>query len=70
MPTTAAKHRDETIDPFDKPVDEVLHDTEILTLTARDWEAFLAVWDDIDRPRPRLEAAIRRYLSDRQRDAG
>jgi uncharacterized protein (DUF1778 family) len=30
---------------------------EALTLTLRDWEAFLAALDNADRPRPRLEAA-------------
>jgi hypothetical protein len=42
---------------------------EILTLTRRDWEAFLAALDDIDRPRPRLVEAARRYLSLRDLDA-
>ena len=42
---------------------------EILTLTARDWETFLAALDDTDRPRPRLVEAARHYLSRRERDA-
>lgn len=42
---------------------------EILTLTHRDWEAFLAGLDNTDRPRPRLEEAARRYLSQRESDA-
>lgn len=40
-----------------------------LTLTARDWEAFLEALDDADRPRPRLAAAARRYRNYRERDA-
>ena len=49
---------------------EVVAEHETLTLTPRDWEAFLAALDDTDRPRPRLEAAARQYLSQRERDAG
>lgn len=49
---------------------EVLAEHETLTLTPRDWEAFLEALDNADRPRPRLEAAARRYQSRRERDAG
>lgn len=49
---------------------EVVAEHETLTLTPRDWEAFLAALDDADRPRPRLAAAARRYRSQRERDAG
>jgi len=49
---------------------ELVAEHEALTLTPRDWEAFLAALDDADRPRPRLEAAARRYLSRREGDAG
>ena len=49
---------------------EVVAEHEVLTLTPRDWEAFLTALDDADRPRPRLEAAARRYLERRRRDAG
>ena len=49
---------------------EVVAEHETLTLTPRDWDAFLAALDDVDRPRPRLEAAVRRYKSRRERDAG
>jgi uncharacterized protein (DUF1778 family) len=49
---------------------EVLAEHEALTLSPRDWEAFLAALDDADRPRPRLAAAARRYPSRRQRDVG
>jgi uncharacterized protein (DUF1778 family) len=49
---------------------EVVAEHETLTLTPRDWEAFLAALDDADRPRPRLAAAARRYRSRRECDAG
>lgn len=44
---------------------EIVAEHETLTLTPRDWEAFLAALNDADRPRPRLEAAVRRYRSRR-----
>jgi uncharacterized protein (DUF1778 family) len=47
---------------------EVVAEHETLTLTSRDWEAFLAAVDNADRPRPRLKAAARRYLSRREHD--
>ncbi len=49
---------------------EVVAENETLTLSPRDWEAFLAALDDTDRPRPRLAAAARRYQSQRERHAG
>lgn len=49
---------------------EVVAEHETLTLTPRDWDAFLAALDDVDRPRPRLAEAARRYQSRRERDAG
>jgi uncharacterized protein (DUF1778 family) len=49
---------------------EVVAEHETLTLTPRDWDAFLAALDDVDRPRPRLTEAARRYRSRRERDAG
>ena len=49
---------------------EVVAEHETLTLTPRDWEAFLAALDNTDRPRPRLAEAARRYQSHRERDAG
>ena len=45
-------------------------EAEPIVLTARDWEAFLALWDDADRPRPRLEAAAQRYRARRLSDVG
>ena len=44
---------------------EVVAEHETLTLTLCDWEAFLASLNDADRPRPRLEVAVRRYRSRR-----
>lgn len=49
---------------------EVVAEHEALTLTPRDWEAFLSALDDAERPRPRLAAAARRYQGRRERDAG
>ena len=49
---------------------EVVAEHETLTLTPREWDAFLVALDDADRPRPRLEAAARRYRSRRKSDAG
>ena len=49
---------------------EVVAEHETLTLTPRDWEAFLTALDHADRPRPRLKAAARRYQGRRERDAG
>jgi uncharacterized protein (DUF1778 family) len=48
----------------------VVAEHETLTLTPRDWEVFLAALDDVDRPRPRLAEAARRYQSRRERDVG
>lgn len=49
---------------------EVVAEHETLTLTSRDWDAFLAALDDADRPRPRLAAAFRRFQSRRERNVG
>lgn len=40
---------------------EVVAQHETLTLSSRDWDAFLTALDQADKPRPRLEAAARRY---------
>jgi uncharacterized protein (DUF1778 family) len=40
---------------------EVVARHETLTLSSRDWDAFLTALDQADKPRPRLEAAARRY---------
>lgn len=49
---------------------EIVAEHEAVTLTTRDWEAFLAALDNADRTRPRLAAAARRYRSRREPDAG
>ena len=40
---------------------QVLAENESITLTPRDWDAFFAALDDIERPRPRLSAAMQRH---------
>ena len=40
---------------------ELVAERETLTLTPRDWSKFLGALDKAERPRPRLEAAARRY---------
>lgn len=50
---------------------QVIGEHETVTLSLRDWKAFLAALDEADKPRPRLEAAARRYRERRMsRDAG
>jgi hypothetical protein len=66
----AAKIRDPLSNPSDDDLGHLVPETKTTTLTARDWEAFLAEWNHPGRPRPRLEEAIRRYQSHRQPDAG
>ena len=41
---------------------QVLAESETVTLSPRDWEAFFQVLDDIDKPRTKLQAAMDRYL--------
>ena len=41
---------------------QVLAETETLTLSPRDWDAFFAALDNADKPRPKLEAAAQAYL--------
>ena len=60
MPTKVATRRDERNELSDEHVEQLMPEVEPIILTARDWEAFLAL-DDVDRPRPRLDAAVRRY---------
>ena len=44
---------------------EVVAKREMLTLSARDWRAFLSGLEKPERRRPRLEAAAKRYLGRR-----
>ena len=39
----------------------LLADQESLTLSAADWQAFVAALDSLDKPRPRLSAAMARH---------
>ncbi len=39
----------------------VLDAADSLNLTQRDWEAFIAALDHLDKPRPNLAAAMERY---------
>lgn len=48
-----------------KRAKELVAERETLTLTARDWRAFLAALDKPERRRPRLEKAAKRYTSRR-----
>jgi uncharacterized protein (DUF1778 family) len=41
---------------------QVLAESETVTLSPRDWKAFFHALDDIDKPRPKLKAAMDRYL--------
>lgn len=70
MPITTARQHDEYSDAPDEQIGKLVPETEPIVLTARDWEAFLAAWDDVDRPRPRLEALVRRYRNYRLSDVG
>jgi uncharacterized protein (DUF1778 family) len=45
---------------------EVLAESESLSLTPSDWEAFFSALDQADKPRPRLEAAARDYVKWRE----
>lgn len=40
---------------------QVLSQSEMLTLSSRDWEAFFDALDHVDKPRPKLEAAMKRH---------
>jgi uncharacterized protein (DUF1778 family) len=49
---------------------EVVAGREVMTLTARDWRAFLSGLDRAGRRRPKLEAAARRYAARRTARGG
>jgi uncharacterized protein (DUF1778 family) len=40
---------------------QILADTEMMTLSSRDWSAFAKALDNTDKPRPKLSAAIKRH---------
>ena len=40
---------------------QILAETEMINLTARDWNAFAKALDKADKPRPKLAAAARRH---------
>ena len=42
---------------------QVLAESETLTLSPRDWDAFFLALDNTDKPRPKLEAAATDYLA-------
>ena len=46
---------------------QILADQEMVSLTSRDWNAFAQALDNIDKPRPKLAAALKRHDQWRQR---
>lgn len=42
---------------------EILAESETLALSPRDWDAFFQALDNVDQPRPNLEAAATDYLA-------
>ncbi len=40
---------------------QILAETEMMTLTSRDWNAFAKALDNTDKPRPKLSAAVKRH---------
>ena len=40
---------------------QILAEREMVTLTARDWNAFAKALDNTDKPRPKLSAAMKRH---------
>ncbi len=40
---------------------QLLGEAESLTLSPRDWDAFVAALDNLDKPRPKRAAAVQRY---------
>ena len=39
---------------------QILAESEMMTMTSRDWSAFVGALDSVDIPRPKLSAAIKR----------
>ncbi len=40
---------------------QILAESEMITLTSRDWNAFVKALDSVDKRRPKLSAAMKRY---------
>lgn len=40
---------------------QILGDSEMITLTSRDWNAFAKALDKVDKARPKLSAAMKRH---------
>ena len=40
---------------------QILAESEMISLTARDWNAFAKALDNTNKPRPKLSAAIKRH---------
>ena len=40
---------------------QILAESEMMTLTSRDWNAFAKALDNTDKPRPKLSAALKRH---------
>lgn len=40
---------------------QILAESETVTLTSRDWSAFVKALDNADKPRPELSAAMKRH---------
>ena len=40
---------------------QILAESETITLTSRDWQAFAKALDRTDKPRPKLSAAMKRH---------
>jgi uncharacterized protein (DUF1778 family) len=74
--TRAAAYSDMSLSSFlvsvaSERAREVVAQHEAMTLSSRDWDAFLKALDEPERPRPQIEEAVRRYRRRRSsRDAG
>jgi len=40
---------------------QILAESEMITLSSRDWNAFVKALDNADKPRPKLSAAMKRH---------
>ncbi len=40
---------------------QILAETEMISLSSRDWNAFAKALDNADKPRPKMSAAIKRH---------